>query len=97
MHGNGRPERARTADPRARGFKCVQQKRPQRARSTGVECTIACIDAHGAPYVLYDGKDMYRLSDQQTPEKSAGKRVTVTCTLNADTKAIQVDSITLAK
>lgn len=64
---------------------------------TDAECTIACIDAHGAQYVLYDGKTAYTLSDQKTPEKFAGKKVTVTGTLNAKTMTIQVDSITPAK
>jgi hypothetical protein len=64
---------------------------------TDGECTIACISAHGATYVLYDGKNVYTLSDQQTPEKFAGKRVRVTGTLDAKAKAIQVDSITAAK
>ena len=64
---------------------------------TDAECTVACIDAHGAQYVLYDGKDVYTLSDQQTPEKFAAKKVTVVGTLDAKTKTIQVDSITAAK
>lgn len=65
---------------------------------TDAECTIACVDVHGAAYVLYDGKEeAYTLSDQKTPEKFAGKRVTVTGTLEAGTKTIQVDSITAAK
>lgn len=64
---------------------------------TDAECTIACIDAHGARYVLYDGKEVYALSDQQTPEKFAGKKVVVTGTLDARTRTIQVDSITAAK
>ena len=68
-----------------------------RMGSTDAECTIACVSAHGATYVLYDGKNAYSLSDQQTPEKLAGKKVTVTGTLNARTRTIQVDSITAAK
>jgi hypothetical protein len=64
---------------------------------TNAECTIACNDGHGAPYVLYDGKDSYSLSDQKTPEKFAGKKVTVTGTLDAKKKAIQVTSIAAAK
>jgi uncharacterized protein DUF5818 len=64
---------------------------------TDAECTVACVLAHGALYVLYDGREVYTLSDQTTPEKFAGKRVTVTGTLNAGTKAIRVDSITAAK
>ena len=64
---------------------------------TDAECTIACISAHGAMYVLYDGKEVYTLSDQQTPEKFAGKKVTVTGMLDAKTKTIHVDSIVAAK
>ena len=63
---------------------------------TNPECTIACNDGHGAPYVLYDGKDTYTLSDQKTPQKFAGKKVTVTGTLDAKNKAIQVTSIAAA-
>lgn len=64
--------------------------------STDAECTIACIIAHGASYVLYDGAAVYTLSDQQTPEEFAGKKVTVTGTLDAATMTIQMDSIIVA-
>ena len=68
-----------------------------RMGSTDGECTIACVNAHGAAYVLYDGKEAFRLSDQKTPEKFAGKRVTITGALDAQTKTIKVESITAAK
>ena len=61
---------------------------------TDAECTTACVEAHGAQYVLYDGKEVYALSDQQTPEKFAGKKVVVVGTLDAKTKTIHVDSLT---
>ncbi len=64
---------------------------------TDAECTLACISAHGATYVLYDGKDLYALSDQQTPEKFAGQRVRVIGSLDHKTKTIQVDSMTAAR
>jgi hypothetical protein len=64
---------------------------------TDAECTNACVSIHGASYVLYDGKQTFTLSDQKTPEKFAGKKVTVSGTLDAKTKTIQVDSITAAK
>jgi type 1 fimbria pilin len=64
---------------------------------TDAECTVACVSAHGALYVLYDGKNIYTLSDQQTPEKFAGRRVKVIGTLDNKTKTIQVDSIAAAK
>jgi Protein of unknown function (DUF5818) len=46
---------------------------------------------------LYDGTQAYTLSDQQAPEKFAGKKVTVTGTLDPKTSTIQVESITAAK
>jgi propanediol dehydratase large subunit len=65
--------------------------------ATDADCTAACISVHGAEYVLYDGKDVYTLSDQRTPGKFAGKKVKVLGTLDAKSKKIQVDSITAEK
>jgi len=64
---------------------------------TAAECTVACIQAHGSTYVLYDGKNTYALSDQKTPEKFAGQRVKVVGTVDTKTKTIQVESIAAAK
>jgi hypothetical protein len=64
---------------------------------TNAECTVACIKEHDATYILYDGKAAYSLSDQRTPEKFAGQKVTIKGTLDAKTKTIQVESITAAK
>ena len=61
------------------------------------ECTRACIDAHGALYVLYDGKNTFTLSDQKMPEKFAGTKVTVTGALDSKTHTIQVTSIVPAR
>ena len=63
---------------------------------TDAECVRACISAHGASYVLYDGKDIYTLSDQRTPERFAGQKVAVVGALDANTKTIEVESITAA-
>ena len=41
---------------------------------TDADCTIACVGAHDATYVLNDGKDVYTLSDQKTPEKFADRK-----------------------
>ena len=60
---------------------------------TDADCTFACVEAHGATYVLYDGKATYELSDQRSAEKFAGKRVRVTGTLDAKTGKISVESI----
>lgn len=68
-----------------------------RMGSNDAECTVACVDAHGALYVLYDGKDTYILSDQKMPEKFAGQKVTVTGTLDAKTRTIQVSSISASR
>jgi hypothetical protein len=64
---------------------------------TDAECTVACIGAHGAMYVLVDGKEVYTLSDQRTPEQFAARKVRVTGTLDAKNKTIQVESIRAAK
>jgi len=64
---------------------------------TDAECTVACVSAHGATYVLSDGKNVYSLSDQQTPQKFAGRKVKVVGALDAKTKTIQVESMTGAK
>lgn len=64
---------------------------------TDAECTRACISAHGATYVLDDGKNVYTLSDQKTPERFAAQKVSVVGTLDAKTRTIHVESITAAK
>ena len=64
---------------------------------TNAECVKACVMVHGALYVLYDGKQTYTLSDQQTPEKFAGKKVAVIGTLDAKTKTIKVESMMAAR
>jgi len=64
---------------------------------TDADCVRACIAAHGASYVLLDGKNVYTLSDQHAPEKFAAQKVTVTGTLDAKTKTIAVQSIAPVK
>jgi hypothetical protein len=63
---------------------------------TDAECVKACVVAHGASYVLLDGKEVYSLSDQKTPEAFAARRVRVTGTLDTKTKVIRVASIAAA-
>lgn len=55
-------------------------------------CVRECIK-HGAKYALFDGKNLYRLSDQQTPEKFAAQRVRVTGVLYEKTGIIKVERI----
>src|SRR5262245_53186423 len=64
---------------------------------TDADCTVACVLAHEARYVLFDGKEVYGLSDQRTPEKLAAQKVQVVGTLDVKTRTIQVESITAAK
>jgi hypothetical protein len=63
---------------------------------TNADCTIACVMAHDAFYVLDVGKDVYTLSDQKTPQKFAAQKVRVVGVLDAKTKTIRVESITSA-
>ena len=59
------------------------------------QCTVACVKA-GAKYAIYDGKKTYTLSDQTGPEKFAGKRVTVTGSVDK-AGVLQVTKIEAAK
>jgi len=77
---------------------CAKANHSQmRMGSNDAECTTACISAHGAAYVLYDGKNAYTLSGGSSPERFAGQTVRVTGALDAKTHTIRVDSITRAK
>ena len=60
---------------------------------TDAECTKACIMAHDAAYVLDAGQNVYKLSDQKTPEAFAAQKVSVVGTLDPKTKTIRVSSI----
>jgi hypothetical protein len=59
------------------------------------KCVTECVKTMNAKYALYDGKTAYILSDQKTPAKFAGQKVTVTGTLNG--KTLKVDQIAPAK
>lgn len=60
---------------------------------TDADCVVACVQSHGAQYVLVSGRSVYVLSDQVTPEKFAGQQVTVVGALDEKTKRITVQSI----
>jgi hypothetical protein len=68
-----------------------------RMGSNDAECARACVSAHGASFVLYTGKEVYSLTDQETPDTFAGQKVRVTGVLDAKTKTIQVKSISAAQ
>ena len=56
------------------------------------KCVQECVK-HGSKYALFDGKAVYVLSDQKSPEAFAGQRVKITGTLYEKTGIIKVDSI----
>jgi len=59
---------------------------------TDAECVRSC--AHGAyGYALFDGTTVMKLSDQKTPAKYAGARVSVTGVYDAKSKVLKVVSI----
>ena len=68
-----------------------------RMAPTDAECARACAEEHDAAYVLFDGRQVYQLSDQKAPPRFAGRKVTVAGTLDAKTQTIQVTSIAAAK
>jgi len=68
-----------------------------RMGATDAECAVACVESHGAAYLLYDGTASYGLSDQKASAKFAAQKVTVRGTLATGSKTIQVRSITPAK
>src|SRR5689334_2266037 len=61
------------------------------------KCVTECIKGMNGKYVLYDGKNTYKLSDQKAPAKFAAKKVTVTGTLDDKTGTISVAAIKAAK
>ncbi|MGE3517972.1 MAG: DUF5818 domain-containing protein [Vicinamibacterales bacterium] len=66
-----------------------------RMGDTDAECVVACVDAHGARYVLHttDEKTAYELSDQKKAGSFAARSVVVTGRLDASTRTIAVESI----
>ena len=68
-----------------------------RMAPTDAECTVACIEGHGARCALYDGKHVYTLSGPGIPETFAAQRVRVVGRLDVRTNTIQVDSLAVAK
>jgi hypothetical protein len=56
------------------------------------KCVTECVKG-GSKYALFDGKNVYTLSDQKTPEQFAGQKVRISGTLYEKTKILKVDSI----
>ena len=64
--------------------------------SPDAKCVRECVKG-GSSYLLFDGKNAWKLSDQKTPERFAARRVRVTGTLDAKAGAIRVDKIEPAR
>jgi hypothetical protein len=71
---------------------CAGSHAQMRMGPTDAECTKACVDAHGAAYVLTDGKRVYTLNGRQV-DKFAGQKVKVVGTLDEKGTTINVESI----
>lgn len=56
------------------------------------KCVAMCVKA-SSQYALFDGKNVYLLSDQKTPARFAAKKVKITGTLNPKNNTIRVSSI----
>jgi hypothetical protein len=58
------------------------------------KCVRECVKpGNGVKYVLFDGRNAYKLSDQQTPAQFAAKKVRVVGTLFEKTGIIEVQKI----
>ncbi len=75
---------------------CGAEKHSGMKMGTDEKCVTECVKGMSAKYALFDGTNVYVLSDQKTPAKFAAKKVTVTGTLNPQTKTIQVEKIEAA-
>ena len=74
---------------------CIADHRAMRI-SPDPKCIVACVKAgRTVKFVLYDGKTVYQLSDQQAPAKFAGAKVVVTGEASGNT--IRVAAIEPAK
>ena len=62
------------------------------------KCVRECVQHDkNSKYALLEGANMWVLSDQQTPEKFAAKKVNIKGTLYEKTKILKVDSIEAAR
>jgi hypothetical protein len=52
-----------------------------------------CVKGTSSQYALYDGKTVFKLSDQKAPAKFNAQRVRITGTLSGKTQTIKVSSI----
>jgi hypothetical protein len=66
--------------------------------NTDAQCIVDCVKgSKNVKYALHDGRKIYVLSDQATPERFAAQRVRVKGVLYSKTGIIKVESIEAAK
>lgn len=76
---------------------CVTDHQSMKVSPTET-CVRTCVgDARTFKYALTDGTHTYLLSDQQTPEAFAGRKVKVTGVLYTRTNIIKVERIEAAR
>ena len=56
------------------------------------KCIKMCVKG-SSEYALFDGRNVFKLSDQSKPAKFAAQKVKVTVTLDPKTKSIKISSI----
>ena len=61
------------------------------------KCVRECAEKHNSKYTLLVGKNVYKLSDQQTPAAFAGQKVRVRGVLYEKTRIIKLDGIEAVK
>jgi len=76
---------------------CAKADHKDMKMGSDEKCVSECIKGMNGKYVLYDGREAYKLSDQKGPAKFAAKKVMVTGTLDEKTKTIAVEKIEPAK
>ena len=57
------------------------------------KCVAACVKGSSSQFALFDGKRVWKLSDQKRPAKFAAQRVKISGTSNEKTGIIKVDSM----
>ncbi|MEO8127416.1 MAG: hypothetical protein ABJF23_24625 [Bryobacteraceae bacterium] len=76
---------------------CLMNHKPMNIKPDS-KCARECVrNNKDVKYVLHDGKNTYKLSDQKTPEQFAAQKVKVTGTLYPKTGVLKVDRMEAIK
>ena len=76
---------------------CTADHKPMKV-SPDARCVSDCVrDGKTFQYALLDGTKVYKLSDQETPARFAGRKVKVTGVLYAKTNILKVERIEASK